>query len=94
MSPVIDEQGNPQTWTAVYWRYHARYEHEADSLEDALSFLSNGEDEGALSSEKVLGPNGEVVISEDEIFDATFGYGRFASQSRETTLRALTAGAP
>jgi hypothetical protein len=92
VSKVIGESGNPQSWKAVYWRHLQRYEHEADSLDAALRFLEYGEDEGSLSAESVLGPAGEVVVAEDEIFDATFGYGHWAKDVRAQTIRAIEAG--
>lgn len=89
MSQVIDENGNPQTWTAVYWRFHSREREECDSLDEALSFLANGEDNGNLSATEVLGPDGTAVVPESEIFDAMFGYGRWAPEQRDETVRAI-----
>lgn len=67
MPGVIDPEGRSLTWTAVYWRYHSRYEHECDSLEGAVSFLEHGEDDGELSSESIIGPNGEVLYDFGEL---------------------------
>lgn len=89
MTTIIDEQGNEQTWTAVYWRYHVRYEDPFGSLEDALRFLSYGEDEGTLFATEVRGPGGKPVVPEEEIFDACFGYGRWAQDRRAQTMREI-----
>lgn len=92
MTTIIDEWGNEQTWTAVYWRYGARYERQADSLDGALRFLEYGEEEGSLSSNSVLGPDGSVVVPEEEIFAAVFGYGRWAKDRRAQTMREIGGG--
>jgi hypothetical protein len=89
MSRVIDQQGNAQQWTAVYWRYHHKYTEECDSLQEAIDFLEAGEDYGSLSSESILGPNGEVVLNKGELFDAACGNGRFAPERRAQTMREL-----
>ena len=90
---VIDEQGNQQTWTAVYWRYHSRYEYEADSPEEALSFLKNGEDYGELSSECILGPDREVLIPKSQIHDVLWQFGEASQDDRPAVVREITGGA-
>lgn len=92
MSTVIDEHGNRQAWTAVYWRHHQRYEHAADSIEAAIYFLSYGEEEGTLSAVEVRGPDGQVVIAEEEIFDACYGYNRWAPERKAQTLLEIGGG--
>lgn len=67
MSGVIDQDGQSLTWTAVYWRYHSRYEEERDSLQEAVAFLERGEEDGSLSSEAVLGPDGKVLYEFDRV---------------------------
>jgi hypothetical protein len=86
---VIDEQGNPQTWVAVYRHYRVRYEEECESLDEALAFLWVGVDDGRLSPVEVRGPDGRVVVPEAEIHDATEEWG-WAQERREATLRAIT----
>lgn len=67
---VIDESGNVQQWTAVYWRYHSKHEDEFDNFADAYEFLKSGEDYGELSSESILGPDGAVLMDKDALFEA------------------------
>lgn len=93
MPTIIDEQGNEQTWKAVYFRYFVRYEDPFESLDAALGFLSHGEEEGTLSAKAVLGPDGEAVVPEEEIFDARYGYGRWAEDRRAQTMREIGGGA-
>lgn len=93
MSVVIDEEGVPQTWTAVYWRYYSKYTHEAGSLEDALRFLQHGEDYGELSSDSVLGPDGEAILaSNDEVWAAFRRLEEATVDGRDAVLRELEAG--
>jgi len=40
--------------TAVYYRYHNKYEEECDTLEAAINFLEGGEDDGDLSSRCII----------------------------------------
>jgi len=89
MPKVIDELGNEQTWTAVYFRYFVRYEDPFASLEEALGYLSCGEEEGSLSAKEVRGPDGKAVVGEDEIFDACYGYDRWAQDRRTQTMREI-----
>lgn len=42
------------TVTAHYMRYHVAYEEECDSVEEAFRFLTWGEDQGSLSSVRVV----------------------------------------
>lgn len=77
---VIDQDGAPQEWTSVYYRHHVRCTETHDSLEEALSFLSYGEDYGEHAASGVLDPGGRPVFaSEDECFAAVNAYsnGRF-----------------
>jgi hypothetical protein len=67
---VIDESGNVQQWTAVYWRYHSRYQDEFDNFAEAFEFLKSGEDYGNLSSESILGPDGAVLMDKQALWDA------------------------
>ncbi|MFD4474661.1 hypothetical protein ACFWPU_00890 [Streptomyces sp. NPDC058471] len=45
-------------WTAVYWRYYSKCTETFDSWDEAASFLDNGENEGTMSSEDILRPDG------------------------------------
>ncbi len=66
---VVDDQGRRQTWTAHYKRYFVDYDEKCDSLQEAAGFLMSGEDEGALSSVSIVGPDGVTV------WDYTSGMG-------------------
>lgn len=68
---VIDESGNPQQWTAVYWRYHSKRTEEFDNFADAYEYLKHGEDYGELSSESILGPDGKVLMDANALFEAS-----------------------
>lgn len=92
MGIVIDEDGNTQTWTAVYWRYHSKSEYEASSLTDALNFLQYGEDYGELSSDSVRGPDGTVVIPNDRIHDVLYKF-RDMSEEQVQSLTLAIGGA-
>ncbi len=70
MTTTIDESGNPQQWTAVYWRYHSRYEEVCDSFREAYRYLENGEEYGELSSESILGPDGRELMDQAAIHRA------------------------
>jgi hypothetical protein len=59
---TIDEHGNVQQWTAVYWRHFGKYTEECDSFAEAYRFLTSGEDYESLSSEAILGPDGAVLM--------------------------------
>lgn len=61
MPETISQDGQQLVWIAKYWRYHALYEMECDSLEDAVEFLDQGEDAGELSSDSIVGPDGKVI---------------------------------
>lgn len=58
---VIDQDGAPQVWTAVYYRYHSRYEDEFPSFEEAWAFMVHGEDYGEMSGAAVRTPDGVEV---------------------------------
>lgn len=90
---TIDEQGNEQVWTAHYWRHYAKYQHEASSLEDAIRFLSRGEEDGVLSSDSVTGPNGEVVLADKDACWAAENLLDDAAKGRTLTVRELAGGA-
>lgn len=64
MPGVINQDGQPLTWTAKYWRYKALYEAEFDSLDEAQNFLERGEDDGELYPDSIVGPDGRVVDDE------------------------------
>lgn len=66
---VIDQDGNPQTWTAVYWHYGVKYEEEFDTPEQALAFLVKGEGKDRLSPEAVIGPDGKVLYDKAQLSD-------------------------
>lgn len=68
---VIDESGAVQQWTAVYWRHFGRYEESCDTFADAYWLLKYGEDQGDLSSEAILGPDGNVLMDARALFEAT-----------------------
>lgn len=70
MSTVIDQDGNVQQWTAVYWRYMVKSEHVAETFAEAYRFLAAGEDYGNLSSEAILGPDGAVLMDREAIWNA------------------------
>lgn len=89
---VIDEAGNQLTWTAVYWRYHSQFDYEADSLEEALRFLGSGEEHAELSSDCVLGPDGEVLIPRDQIRDVLFEFREATAEERSAMVLELTSG--
>lgn len=61
MPQIITQDGQALTWTAKYWRYHSQHSETCESLEEAVRFLEYGEDDGALSSESILGPDGKVL---------------------------------
>lgn len=71
MPGVINQDGEALTWTAVYWRYHSRYEQECDSLDEAVRFLEYGEDDGSLSSEAIFGPNGKLLYEFGSVLNGT-----------------------
>jgi hypothetical protein len=50
MNEVINEDGTPVLIEAVYYRYHQIGIYEADSVEDAQSFIDGSEDNGYISS--------------------------------------------
>jgi hypothetical protein len=47
-------QPDTRPYFAVYKRYYAEYRYRCDTVDDALSFLKSGEDEGSLSMVAVL----------------------------------------
>ena len=65
---TINEQGQVETWTAVYWSHFSQYKEAFDSLQDAWNFLEHGENAGTLSSVAILGPDGKVVMDADQLF--------------------------
>ncbi len=67
---VIDEDGNVQTWTAVYWRHQVKHNAECDSFADAFWLLERGEEDGELSSHSILGPDGRVLMDKAQIHKA------------------------
>lgn len=70
MTVVIDQDGNAQQWTAVYWRYGARERVACDSFGEAYRLLDSGEDFGSLSSDSILGPDGAVLMDKRALWDA------------------------
>jgi hypothetical protein len=66
---TIDEHGNVQQWTAVYWRHFGKYTEECDSFAEAYRFLTSGEDYESLSSEAILGPEGAVLMDAAALID-------------------------
>ncbi len=70
MPEVIDESGRQLVWTARYWRYGCVDEDEFDGLPEAYEFLVHGEDAGTLSSAAVIGPDGQVVMTAEQISSA------------------------
>ncbi len=82
---IIDQDGNEQTWTAVYWRYHSQCEEERESLADAYRFLASGEDYGSLSADCILGPDGEVVMTGAQ-FSALYCGGNHDASDLETFI--------
>jgi hypothetical protein len=61
MAEVIDQDGNPLIWRAVYWQFHVLDEEECGSLEEAINFLHFGEEDNRLSGEAIIGPDGRKV---------------------------------
>lgn len=57
----IDEQGNPVLIEYVYYRHFAVYRQEVDSIEEALSAIQYGADDGQMASVGVF-VNGEPRI--------------------------------
>lgn len=58
---AVREHAQPDLIEVVYMRYHSAYLYEAETMEDALSFIQYGEDDGAMSSVGVY-VNGEPRI--------------------------------
>lgn len=76
---IIDEAGNRQTWIVKYWRHYNLWEHEADSLDEAFEFLSDGEGYGDLSSDSIIGPDGTTLYDQGNIHRALFKWERLRS---------------
>lgn len=62
---IIDSDGNPLTWTAIYNQYGVRDEEEHDSLEEAVVWLWVGEDQGRLYGVDLRRPDA-TLLGEDE----------------------------
>lgn len=58
--------GHPVTFIAHYHRYHAAYQEEFDSIEEAVQMLAYGEDYGDLSGNGVSDSLGHVVITDEQ----------------------------
>lgn len=70
MTKTIDETGAPQEWKAVFWRYFERRVEPFETLEEAYDYLVYGEEYGELSAVEVIGPDGEVVLSQQQFREA------------------------
>lgn len=55
-------------FTAVYWRYHVRYEEEFEEEHEAVNFLRHGEDHGDLSTECIM-RDGVLLYDKPTLFD-------------------------
>lgn len=69
MGKTITQDGQRDTFTAVYRQHGARCEEPCDSLNDAVGALVGGFEHNTLSVEAVLGPDGDVVLNADQVFD-------------------------
>lgn len=65
--PIIDQNGQGQTYAAVFWRYYSQQREEFDTAEEALSFLRTGWENDFCAPQKVEGPEGQTVFSWEEI---------------------------
>ncbi len=70
MAEVIDESGHQLVWTARYWRYGHLEEETCDSLPEAYGFLRSGEAAGEMSAEDVIGPEGRIAMTSEEVGQA------------------------
>jgi hypothetical protein len=61
---VINQDGEQLFWTAVYARYHHRYDERCDDREEALAMLHWGQEYGELAPLKVVSPSGETLEGE------------------------------
>ena len=90
MPAVINQDGERLVWTAKYWQHHSIYQQEFDSLRDAAGFLEYGQDDGLLSPDSILGPDGGVLYDfhgDDSVYD-------LADRLRAEEARALPGDGP
>ena len=54
---------------AHYWRYFGQYTEEFETLDEALSFLHYGVDDGYLATDQITDELGNVLMNEKQIFE-------------------------
>lgn len=65
MAKTIDQDGNDLTWRAVYMRYYSQYEVACEDLDEAVSLLWWGQEDGQLSPLQIIEPTGHVLEGRD-----------------------------
>ncbi len=61
-------------WKLRYYRYGTLEEYEDETKEDVLSFGVWQSEDGQLSMFELVNPNGEVVMSAEELKNYWFAY--------------------
>lgn len=64
MPKIIDQDGKRLSWIAHYNRYMHPYEVSCESFDQAIGILFWGRDNGELSPQKIVCPNGDIINGE------------------------------